>query len=130
MSRAVCSPISGEIEVISSGPGETIATMEVDPGEPVLAGHYPDFPIFPGICLIEFAHRSAQSAPPAEAGGIELAAVDRARFLSPVYPGDRLEVSLSWALKDGDWRCSAKVSTDRSGKAAQLRLRYREVKAP
>jgi 3-hydroxyacyl-[acyl-carrier-protein] dehydratase len=99
--------------------------MDVDPSELVFAGHYTDFPIFPGVCLVEFAHRSAQSTAPEAAAEIELVAVDSARFLSPVYPRDRLEAELGWAPKDDAWQCTAVLSTRRGGRAAQVRLRYR-----
>jgi 3-hydroxyacyl-[acyl-carrier-protein] dehydratase len=125
MSGASSSLLVGEIELISSDDGTASTAMDVDATEPVFAGHYPGFPIFPGVCLIEFAHRSAQCTPPHGAGSIKLTMVSSARFLSPVYPGDRLEAELGWTAKDGDWQCSAVLSTKRGGRAAQVRLRYR-----
>jgi 3-hydroxyacyl-[acyl-carrier-protein] dehydratase len=92
--------------------------------EPVFAGHYPDFPIFPGVCVLECVRRGAEALVPAPAGALTLAAVESTRFQSAVYPGDVLSIELQWVLKGTDWRCSAKVETER-GPAASVRLRYR-----
>ena len=40
------------------------AEVRIDPSEPVFAGHYPDFPIFPGVCVVECVHRSALATAP------------------------------------------------------------------
>lgn len=125
MRRDSCTPVLGAVELVSRGGDEAVTALDVDPAEPVFAGHYPGFPIFPGVCLIEFADRSARTAPPPGTATVELAAVDSARFLSPVYPHDRLSAQLAWTRTDGELRCAAVLATDRAGTAAQLRLRYR-----
>ncbi|MEV6958254.1 hypothetical protein AB0M97_03420 [Streptomyces sp. NPDC051207] len=92
--------------------------------EPVFAGHYPDFPIFPGVCVLECVRRAAESAPPPEAGELRFAAVESTRFLSAVHPGDELAIDVTWSRRAEGWRCSAKVATAR-GRAATVRLSYR-----
>jgi 3-hydroxyacyl-[acyl-carrier-protein] dehydratase len=93
--------------------------------EPVFTGHYPDFPIFPGVCVMECVRRAAESAPPPEAGELRFAAVESTRFLSAVHPGDHLAVEVTWSQRAEGWRCSAKVATER-GQAATVRLSYRQ----
>jgi 3-hydroxymyristoyl/3-hydroxydecanoyl-(acyl carrier protein) dehydratase len=103
--------------------GATVTAMVlVRATEPVFTGHYPGFPVLPGVCVIECVDRAARAAPPVET--VELAAIDSARFLGPVRPGDELTVELGWSADGGDWCCRAEVSTAR-GRSATVRLRYR-----
>lgn len=99
-------------------------SVTISPDEPVFAGHYPDFPIFPGVCVLECVRDGAEDHTPPDAGPLRLAAVESTRFLGAVYPDDVLSIELKWARRDEEWRCSAKVGTSR-GPAASVRLRYR-----
>ncbi|MFE5026357.1 3-hydroxyacyl-ACP dehydratase FabZ family protein [Streptomyces sp. NPDC056656] len=56
-----------------------------------MAGHYPGFPILPGVLLIDCVRQAAGSALGAE---LRLCRIDRARFARPLLPGDELELSL------------------------------------
>ncbi|MFC9861646.1 MULTISPECIES: 3-hydroxyacyl-ACP dehydratase FabZ family protein [unclassified Streptomyces] len=98
--------------------------VEVTADEPVFAGHYPHFPIFPGVCVLECVRHAAESATPPDAGELRLAAVESGRFLGPVHPGDVMTVELTWVPYGTDWRCHAKAATAR-GPAASFRCRYR-----
>jgi 3-hydroxyacyl-[acyl-carrier-protein] dehydratase len=122
---AGASPLAGKVEVLP-GEGEcaTAAQFVVDPAETVLPGHYPGFPIFPGVCLVESTHQGALATAPEGAKGAVLAAVESARFTGPVFPGDRVDIAMKWKqTADGHWQCRAKLSTAR-GPAAGVRLRY------
>lgn len=128
---AVCgaaSPVRGTVRVARSGgtaPGTQPARTEIriDASEPVFAGHYPDFPIFPGVCVVECVHKSALATAPARAA-LTLVALDSARFVGAVFPGDVLGIDITWTALDDGWKCVALASTDR-GVAAKVRLRYR-----
>ncbi|MFD0445002.1 3-hydroxyacyl-ACP dehydratase FabZ family protein [Streptomyces rhizosphaericus] len=123
------SPIAARVEVVrpaaadDRGKVRAATAVTVGEDEAVFPGHYPGFPIFPGVCVIECVHLSGLRTPPPGAAGLELVAVESTRFLSPVFPGDRLEVDLVWTGGSGTWRCAAKVATER-GAAAQVRLRF------
>ncbi|MFH9263219.1 3-hydroxyacyl-ACP dehydratase FabZ family protein [Streptomyces sp. NPDC017546] len=129
-----CSPVGARIEVLrppSAGDGGRVGattTVTIGADEAVFPGHYPGFPIFPGVCLIECVHLSGLQAPPPGAPRLELAAVETTRFLSPVFPGDQLEIGLAWTGGDGTWKCAATVATVR-GSAATVRLRFDEEAA-
>jgi 3-hydroxyacyl-[acyl-carrier-protein] dehydratase len=81
-----------------------VAIKSVTVNEPFFAGHFPGFPIMPGVLIVEAL---------AQAGGVLLlseiedredklmvfSGIDQARFRKPVVPGDqlRLEVKvLGW----------------------------------
>lgn len=104
-------------------------SIPVDPAAPVFAGHYPGFPILPGVCVLDHAHRAALAATPESDKRLELVGIDSARFLCPVLPGDQLAIEID-GRRDGEyWRCTALVSTDR-GRTAQIRFRYAVRRAP
>lgn len=100
----------------------TRVTVSAD--EPVFPGHYPGFPIFPGVCEVEYVHLSALLTAPG--GPVELVALDSARFTGPVHPGDRIDIDLRWTTTDDTVVCSASVRGPR-GECANVRLRYRPV---
>jgi 3-hydroxyacyl-[acyl-carrier-protein] dehydratase len=118
------SPLATAVRLSARRPDGVTATFRVDADEPVLAGHFPGFPIFPGVCLVECAHQTALLALPP---GATLAAIESVRFRSPVLPGDEVTVSLTVA----GWTCTATLTVRRGGdgsdeEAALVRLRYRE----
>ncbi|WP_203935328.1 3-hydroxyacyl-ACP dehydratase FabZ family protein [Virgisporangium ochraceum] len=126
--RRRASPVLGAIEVIRRAETDdrdvTTSRTEVtvSPDEPVFPGHYPDFPIFPGVCEVEYVHLSALLTAPD--GPVELVALDSARFTGPVHPGDRIDIEMRWTTTDGVVVCSASVRGPR-GECANVRLRYR-----
>ncbi|MFC9223013.1 3-hydroxyacyl-ACP dehydratase FabZ family protein [Streptomyces hygroscopicus] len=124
-----CSPVAARVEVVRPAAADDRGTVRaatavtVGEDEAVFPGHYPGFPIFPGVCVIECVHLSGLRTAPPGSAGLELVAVESTRFLSPVFPGDRLAVDLVWTGGSGVWKCAAKVATER-GAAAQVRLRF------
>ncbi|MFF8945456.1 3-hydroxyacyl-ACP dehydratase FabZ family protein [Streptomyces sp. NPDC014864] len=119
------SPLAARVEVLpAEGEFSTAARFTVDHAETVLPGHYPGFPIFPGVCLVECTHQGAAATAPDGAKGAALAAVESARFTGPVFPGDRVDIAMAWKRTPaGDWQCRARLGTAR-GPAASVRLRY------
>ncbi|MBM2619529.1 hypothetical protein JIG36_28640 [Actinoplanes sp. LDG1-06] len=122
-SLAGCSPVAGAVTVLAPGPtARTELVVAAD--EPVLAGHYPDFPIFPGVCLIECARLSAfVTAAPGAGGELRLAAVESARFRNVALPGDRLVLDLNWAERPIGRRLTARITSGR-GDVASVRLLF------
>ncbi|WP_330330479.1 hypothetical protein OHS33_12565 [Streptomyces sp. NBC_00536] len=118
------SPVAAEVRVESRTEDGLAATarVEISENEPVFAGHYPDFPIFPGVCVLECVQRAATDGDTAP-DPTELAAVESARFAGAVYPGDTLTISLKWRRTEAGLRCDAVAATER-GKAASVRLSY------
>lgn len=115
-------PLQGTVRIPDTRPDGATAHITVAADEQVFRGHYPGFPIFPGVCLIECVHHAARTRPPLP-GVPVLTAVESVRFLSPVFPDDEVTVELDWKLKSGSWKAYAALSTSR-GKSAQIRLGY------
>jgi len=81
-----------------------VAIKNVSADEPFFSGHFPGFPIMPGVLIVEAMAQAGGALVMQEATGGEgmlmvFTGIERARFRKPVLPGDqlRLEVSvLAW----------------------------------
>ncbi|MFI9010692.1 3-hydroxyacyl-ACP dehydratase FabZ family protein [Actinosynnema sp. NPDC053489] len=111
---------TSSVDVVERSGATAVARVVVAADDPVFAGHFPGFPVYPGVLVVEFAHRAAVATAP---GPARLAAVESTRFLRPVFPGAALTVRLTW--DEPGRRCSAVVSGD-EGPVARIRLRYEE----
>lgn len=96
-----------------------MTTILIDEEDPVFAGHYPGFPILPGVFVVEHVHATVRGALP----GLRVVALERARFLRPVFPGDELTIETTLIDDGDDVRCTAVVSCALA-KVAEIRLRY------
>ncbi|MFG2718602.1 hypothetical protein ACGFW5_09915 [Streptomyces sp. NPDC048416] len=117
-------------------PGETVQHLDdtgitlsvvVDPQALVLTGHYPHFPLLPGVFLVDLAERAVERFAEGHGRALELEAIASTRFHAPVLPG--AEVVVDCAFKDGPGALrtvTARCVAD-GVKAATVRLRYREL---
>jgi 3-hydroxyacyl-[acyl-carrier-protein] dehydratase len=102
-----------ELEPGRRAVGEKLVTI----GEPFFQGHFPDFPIMPGVLIVEALAQTACVAAlslPEYQGKIGLfAGIDSVRFKRPVRPGDtlRLEITLD-KMRRNIGRGSGKATVD------------------
>jgi 3-hydroxyacyl-[acyl-carrier-protein] dehydratase len=99
--------------VLSCEPGKQIVALKnVTINEPFFEGHFPRYPVMPGVMIVEaLAQASAllsfktMEAQVDEESVYYFVGIDKARFKKPVTPGDalRLEVSLRRYLR-GIWK--------------------------
>lgn len=91
--------------------------------EPVFQGHFPDHPIYPGVMIIEgmaqaggvLAFKSATEDEQKEVENkvVYFMSIDKAKFRSPVTPGDQLVYRLSVIKQRGAiWQLDAKAYVD------------------
>ncbi|MFF0478811.1 3-hydroxyacyl-ACP dehydratase FabZ family protein [Streptomyces sp. NPDC004284] len=78
------------IEQSSTGTRVTVR-VPVERAAAQMVGHYPGFPIFPGVLLVDCVRQAAGAAVGAR---LRLRRIDRARFARPLFPGDELTLSL------------------------------------
>ncbi|MEX0728014.1 MAG: 3-hydroxyacyl-ACP dehydratase FabZ family protein [Planctomycetaceae bacterium] len=79
-----------------------VAEKFLDPQLPVFGGHYPEFPVFPGVLLCEAAFQAgailiAKNHPVVDGAVPVVTRVNNVKFRRMVRPGDtiRLEVELT-----------------------------------
>ncbi len=93
-------------KVIELQPGEGATGIKnVTAGELCFQGHFPDYPIFPGVLIIEALAQVGAVAVlsvPENKGKIALfAGVDGFRFRGPVFPGDSLRLEVRFTKMRG-----------------------------
>lgn len=77
-----------------------VGIKNVTLNEPFFIGHFPDFPVMPGVMIVEAMAQVAgvlvlKSIPDRHKKLVLLAAIENARFRKPVVPGDTLRVEMS-----------------------------------
>jgi len=123
--------------VMECEPGKCIlAYKNVTMNEPFFEGHFPHFPVMPGVLIIEALAQAAailsfktMGIKPNDKSVYYFAGIDDARFKRPVVPGDKLELEASIIVnKRGIWKyaVSARVG-DQLAASATLLCALREI---
>lgn len=77
-----------------------VGIKNVTVNEPFFVGHFPDFPVMPGVMIVEAMAQVAgvlvlSSIPDRATKLVLLASVDEAKFRRPVRPGDQLRIEMN-----------------------------------
>lgn len=93
-------------KVIELQPGEGATGIKnVTSGELCFQGHFPDYPIFPGVLIIEALAQvgavAVLSVPENKGRIVLFAGVDNFRFRGPVFPGDSLRLEVKFTKMRG-----------------------------
>jgi 3-hydroxyacyl-[acyl-carrier-protein] dehydratase len=85
-----------------------VAIKNVTINEPHFAGHFPNFPIMPGVLIIEAIAQAGGALllteiPDRDTKLMVFTGIDSARFRKPVVPGDQLRIE----VKVLNWRTTA-----------------------
>ena len=112
--------------IVEHKPKERIVAIKnVTINEPFFTGHFPGYPIMPGVLVVEAM---------AQAGGVLLlsaiedpdtkllffAGIEKARFRQPVVPGDQLRIEVdvkAWRMNAGRMEGKAFVGSKRVAEA-------------
>ncbi len=81
-----------------------VALKNVSINEPVFSGHFPGYPVMPGVLILEAMAQTAAILSIVSLGEDRpkdliyyFAGIDRARFKRPVEPGDQLRMEVDFA---------------------------------
>lgn len=99
------------------------AYKNVTIGEQIFQGHFPDHPIYPGVMIIEgmaqaggvlaFKSMDEEKQEDTKEKVVYFMSIDKAKFRSPVKPGDQLVYKLSVLKHRGNiWVLDAKAYVD------------------
>jgi len=86
--------------IIEHTPGKRIvAVKNVTVNEPFFQGHFPGFPIMPGVLVVEAMAQAGATLLLKAIGGsgdnlVMFTGIERARFRKPVLPGDQLRIEV------------------------------------
>ncbi|KAF0814371.1 3-hydroxyacyl-[acyl-carrier-protein] dehydratase FabZ [Andreprevotia sp. IGB-42] len=124
--------------VLALVPGKTITALKnVTMNEPFFQGHFPGYPVMPGVLILEALAQAAGvlsfktvTEKPSEDTLYFFAGIDNARFKRQVVPGDQLTLQVEIvAHKRGIWKYKAQAFVgDELAAEADLMCAQREVK--
>jgi 3-hydroxyacyl-[acyl-carrier-protein] dehydratase len=94
-----------------------VGIKNVTVNEPFFAGHFPGWPIMPGVLILEAMAQVAVAAlaplPEYQGKAGVFAGIEAARFRRPVVPGDQLRLELQILKRRGPLvRCQATATVD------------------
>jgi beta-hydroxyacyl-ACP dehydratase FabZ len=92
--------------IIEMDAEHVVGIKNVTANEPFFVGHFPDFPVMPGVLVIEAMAQTAgvqvlSTIPDRHNKLVFLVAVDNARFRRPVRPGDQLRIEMKVIKRKG-----------------------------
>ena len=81
-----------------------VGIKNVTANEPFFSGHFPDFPVMPGVLIVEAMAQVAgvlvlSQIPDRHNKLVLLASVEQAKFRKPVRPGDQLRIEMKVAKR-------------------------------
>ena len=86
-------------KIVEMSKEHIVGIKNVTVNEPFFIGHFPDFPVMPGVLIVESMAQVAgtlvlKSIPDRHSKLVLLASVDEAKFRKPVRPGDQLRIEM------------------------------------
>src|ERR1700758_3779465 len=83
-----------------------VGIKNVTANEPFFMGHFPDFPVMPGVLIVEAMAQTAgvlvlKSIPDRDSKLVLLVSIDAAKFRRPVVPGDQLRIEMTVLRRKG-----------------------------
>ncbi len=92
--------------IVELTPEKVVGIKNVTINEPFFNGHFPDFPVMPGVLMVEAMAQAGgilvlTSTPDRENKIMFLVSVDQAKFRKPVVPGDTLRIEMTVLRRKG-----------------------------
>jgi len=85
--------------IVEMEPERIVGIKNVSVNEPFFVGHFPEYPVMPGVLIVEAMAQVAGVLVLSQIADrknklVLLAGVDSARFRNPVRPGDQLRIEM------------------------------------
>src|SRR5947208_17042638 len=92
--------------IIELSEDRIVGIKNVTVNEPFFQGHFPDFPVMPGVLIVEAMAQTAgvhvlRTVEDRASMNVFLVSVDAARFRRPVVPGDQLRMEMTVIRRKG-----------------------------
>ena len=122
--------------VLECEPGKAIkAVKNVSMNEPFFTGHFPHYPVMPGVLIIEALAQAAAilsfkttATKPDPHSVYYFVGINDARFKKPVVPGDQLELRVDLIRSGRIWKFAAQAWVDAQlATEAELMCTLREI---
>jgi beta-hydroxyacyl-ACP dehydratase FabZ len=83
-----------------------VGIKNVTVNEPFFDGHFPEFPVMPGVLIVEAMAQTAgvlvlKSIPDRDSKLVLLVSIEMAKFRKPVVPGDQLRIEMKVIRRKG-----------------------------
>src|SRR5271165_4469470 len=90
--------------ILELEPERIVGIKNVTVNEPFFVGHFPDYPVMPGVLIVEAMAQVAgvlvlSQIPDRKNKLVLLASVEEAKFRRPVRPGDQLRIEMTLAKR-------------------------------
>lgn len=119
--------------VLEHGPERLVATARVPEASPVFEGHFPGFPLLPGVLMIETMAQSAGWLIVARSGFMRmalLAKVGEAKLRGMVKPGAELTVTAELVHEGSGYAVLRGSVADGEARAADAELTLKTLPFP
>jgi 3-hydroxyacyl-[acyl-carrier-protein] dehydratase len=102
--------------IVEMEPERIVGIKQVTLNEPFFQGHFPDFPVMPGVLIVEAMAQTAgvlvlKSMPDRANKLVLLVAIENARFRRPVVPGDTVRMEMKIVKRKSSVAKMAGVAT-------------------
>ena len=105
--------------IVTCEPGKSVvAEFDVDPNLPLFEGHFPDYPVLPGVIIMEALAQASSFSVLVDRGAEGtigfLTGIDKAKFRRQVTPGETLTLK-GTIVKSSSRLCVAEVEASVDG---------------
>jgi len=113
--------------IVEMEPERIVGIKQVTLNEPFFQGHFPDFPVMPGVLIVEAMAQAAgvlvlKSMPDRANKLVLLVAIENARFRRPVVPGDTLRMEMKIIKRKASVAKMAGIATVDGQVAAEVEV--------